>query len=315
MDIEALRSFLVVAEQGNITHAAERLHISQPTLSRRIAALERELGARLVKREHRSVSLTSAGEILQGEAEQIVQHADALPALISSGAKKAALAEEKEDRLSGTLHFAHHKKVDETIMMGMGKVLRDAHPKVAIETMTRAYPTELRNGVKTGRYDVVFFLRPHLHHRSSQPTYVLGTSNFMLMVPGDHPFATKGSVDVSELRDCRAIMLERKVSPEIVDFVNSRFIEAGFSINATHYVHNLEEGIVQVAAGKGVSFCHDMMAENGAFASYDVRLVPITGADFTFDYVMRFSNNLDASLQSALVSAAAKVVEGPIRQV
>ena len=57
MDIEALRSFVVVARVGSITCAAEEFYVTQPTLSRRIAALEDELGTQLFDRENGSVRL------------------------------------------------------------------------------------------------------------------------------------------------------------------------------------------------------------------------------------------------------------------
>lgn len=314
MDIESLRSFLAVAELGNITHASERLHVSQPTLSRRISNLERELGATLVVREHRSVSLTPAGKVLQGEAQKIVDRVDQLPALLSSTNRKAEDSATKDSQLTGTLHLAHQTKIDESFMGRIGLLLREAHPGVTPD-VSHGYPTELRAGVGSGRYDAVFFLRPHLGHKSPRTTYVLGTSALMLMVPVTHPFATRKSVDISELQNERVIMLERKVSPEVVDFVNSKFIEAGFSLNATRYVRDFDNGIVQVAAGNGISFCHEMMSGLDTLHQQDVRLVRLTGADVSFDYVMRLSNELGGALRRALVETARKVAGHDLAEV
>lgn len=314
VDIESLRSFLAVAELGNITHASERLHVSQPTLSRRISNLERELGATLVVREHRSVSLTPAGKVLQGEAQKIVDLVDQLPSLLASTGQGADHAAGENAPLRGTLHLAHQSKIDETTMGRIGQIFRARYPGVSVE-ISHGYPTELRAGVGSGRFDAAFFLRPHLGHKSPQTTYVLGTSDLMLMVPVNHPFAQRESVDLSELQSHRVIMLERKVSPEVVDFVNSKFIEAGFSLNATRYVRDFDNGIVQVAAGNGISFCHEMMAGLDTLHQHDVRLVRLTGADMTFDYVMRLSNELGGPLRQTLVSTAQKVVGHELAQV
>lgn len=62
MDISVLRDFAVLAESSNFTKAAELVHTSQPNLSKRMAALERELGFKLLQRDTRSVSLTQSGQ-------------------------------------------------------------------------------------------------------------------------------------------------------------------------------------------------------------------------------------------------------------
>ncbi|MGG3989038.1 LysR family transcriptional regulator [Bacillus smithii] len=72
MDIRQLRYFLTIAEEGQITRAAKRLHMAQPPLSQQLKLLEQELGVQLVERMGRMVRLTEAGRILQLRAEQII---------------------------------------------------------------------------------------------------------------------------------------------------------------------------------------------------------------------------------------------------
>lgn len=76
MELRVLRYFLEVAREGNVTHAAQRLHISQPTLSRQIKELEEELGKKLFARSNYSVSLTEEGMLLRKRAEDILDMAD-----------------------------------------------------------------------------------------------------------------------------------------------------------------------------------------------------------------------------------------------
>ena len=71
MDIRQLKYFTAVAEERHMGRAAERLHLSQPPLSRQIQALERELGVQLFVRTPRGVDLTDAGETLLHDARAI----------------------------------------------------------------------------------------------------------------------------------------------------------------------------------------------------------------------------------------------------
>jgi len=73
LDIEQLRAFLVVAEHSSFSHAASELAITQPAISKRIAALEENLDSRLFDRLGRQVRLTEAGELLRPQAEDILQ--------------------------------------------------------------------------------------------------------------------------------------------------------------------------------------------------------------------------------------------------
>ena len=75
MDVEVLNHFLTVVREENISRAAERLHVTQPTLSRQMAALEEELGTQLfIRGKH--LQLTDAGVLLRGRAEEVTQIID-----------------------------------------------------------------------------------------------------------------------------------------------------------------------------------------------------------------------------------------------
>lgn len=76
MDIKQLRYFQIIAEEGQITRAAQRLHMAQPPLSHQLKLLEEELGVKLVEREKRGVILTGAGRLLHNRGEQIIELLD-----------------------------------------------------------------------------------------------------------------------------------------------------------------------------------------------------------------------------------------------
>ena len=76
MEIRLLRYFLAVAREENMTKAAEQLHVTQPTLSKALKALEEELGKKLFTRHSFSIRLTEEGQLLRNRAEDLVSMAD-----------------------------------------------------------------------------------------------------------------------------------------------------------------------------------------------------------------------------------------------
>lgn len=78
MNIEYLKEFLVLSESRNYGEAAGRLHVSQPTLSRHICAIENELGVQLLERSNCGMALTSDGELARRQFRYILHYFDEL---------------------------------------------------------------------------------------------------------------------------------------------------------------------------------------------------------------------------------------------
>ena len=76
MDIAALQAFLAVAETGSFSRAAERIFLTQPAVSKRIAALETSLGTRLFDRIGRTIQITPAGQALLTRSHAILRELD-----------------------------------------------------------------------------------------------------------------------------------------------------------------------------------------------------------------------------------------------
>src|SRR5689334_15324897 len=84
MDIAALQAFLAIAETGSFSRAAERIYLTQPAISKRIALLEEELGAKLFDRVGRGIQLTPAGQALAARARALLKDFDDVRRVITN---------------------------------------------------------------------------------------------------------------------------------------------------------------------------------------------------------------------------------------
>ena len=154
MELRTLKYFLAVVEEGNISNAAKALHLSQPTLSRQLAALEDEFGRELYTRTHHGIQLTEAGIILQRHAESIV-----------------ALAEKAEedmklpgDSVSGPVHIgAGETKLMGLLAQAMIKV-REKYPGVTFEIYSGT-SAELKDDLIRGFCDILLECELQAHAR------------------------------------------------------------------------------------------------------------------------------------------------------
>lgn len=145
MELYQLRTFAEVADTGNLTRAAERLHASPPAVSAHIRALEDELGVALFRRTPRGMELTDAGRDLRERAGTVLAGAEELRA------RALALRGEPEGEVTLALHAASHLlRVD-----GAHALLRQAAPRVRLR-LSRAMSWEVVADLRSGKLDAGF---------------------------------------------------------------------------------------------------------------------------------------------------------------
>ena len=126
MELRTLRYFLAVAREENMTEAANVLHVTQPTLSRQIADLERELGVTLFERTNRSCVLTGEGMRLRQRAEEILSLVDQAEAELADA----------EGALTGTIRIGAGETQAMRLVLSTFAALRRDHPGVTVELYT-----------------------------------------------------------------------------------------------------------------------------------------------------------------------------------
>src|SRR5271165_1528649 len=147
LDFDLLCAFVAVAECGGFRRAAERLHLTQSTVSQQIKRLELEAGRALFRRSTRAVALTDEGEMLLGDARRLLQ--------LEEAARQRLAA----PRLSGTVRLGVVEEVaGGSLPSALGRFAA-LHPGVKLEVQT-GVSAELIGQLDVGRLDVVFAKRP-----------------------------------------------------------------------------------------------------------------------------------------------------------
>ena len=146
MELYQLRTFAVVADEGHLTRAAERLHLSQPAVSGHVKALEGELGVRLFERAPTGMELTNAGRELLARAQRVLVAADEV--------KRAAL--QMQGDVSGLLRVGTVADPEANRLGDLLAAARDAHSRLRLE-LHHAMSGAALAGVHAGELDATFF--------------------------------------------------------------------------------------------------------------------------------------------------------------
>jgi DNA-binding transcriptional LysR family regulator len=184
VDLRHFRSFVVVAEEGNIGRAAARLFITQPALSRQLQHLEEELGVALLVRVPRGVELTEAGRELVDKARVAL---DAAEQALTIG--KTA---EPAGRLAVGVSIAGHRDH----WFGLAEAFSTRYPRVEVEIHT-ALSELLQRQVVSGELDVAIVLEPNrLPGLSYQQVRV---EPLLVWMHADHPLAGHADLTFADL--------------------------------------------------------------------------------------------------------------------
>ena len=189
MELRTLRYFVTVVREGSITAAAKSLHVTQPTLSRQLAALEDELGHLLYQRNRKGIELTEQGVILRRYAESIL-------ALADKAEEEIALPTHS---IAGKVHIAAGETQAMELVAEAMKRTSAAYPGITFELYSGTSADLMDNFVR-GFYD--FLLECELRSHVDMHTLRLPhTDTWGLLVRRDNPLAAKAAVMPEDLLD------------------------------------------------------------------------------------------------------------------
>lgn len=263
MELYQLRTFVAVAEEGNLTRAAERLYASQPAVSAHIKALEEELGLPLFVRTPRGMKLTDIGKGLKLKADAIL--------LASEDMLNQAKAYREE--LTGELAIALNTDSEFLRISDLITTMADQHPKVRLKLQLSASPYILKD-VRDRRIDAGFsFFDNHYAEVSATrlkeiPVRIVAPAPWSHKVEGKSLDQLATMPWIKPCQDCPFI--------KVLDGV---FENSGITI--TDYIEADSEDVIRelVAAGKGLSLLKESDAK--AMVNNGQAVICDTGPEFS----------------------------------
>jgi LysR family transcriptional regulator, benzoate and cis,cis-muconate-responsive activator of ben and cat genes len=240
MELRHLRAFVAVADERNLTKAAERLNICQPPLSRQIHQLEHEIGVRLFVRKHDGVQLTSAGLALLSKARTIIGSA----ADFVNSASRLGGVETGQVRVG----FA----------WGLWEVVNqvrqrcsDRHPDVAVEA--GHFTSQRQNEALTSRRIDVAFLRSPVTSADLQ-SMPLFEEVFVVLLAESHRLARSKSLRIKDIEREPLLLYARDGRSGVYDKTLALYAKAGVVPTVIETPHSVADqaATIPVACGKGV---------------------------------------------------------------
>lgn len=241
IDLRLLRYFAAVAEEGNFSRAAERLHIAQPPLSRAIQQLEAHVGAPLLDRSSRPLRLTAVGRLLHAQALQMLARMEDVEVMV-----KAAATSRRRRLVIGFVASTIYARLPELI-----REFRRVAENVEL-VLVESTTLDQIAALKDGRIDIGFgrirFEDPAVRR------IILRHEKLIAAFPMDHPLAMgDGPISLRDLAEEPQIIYPRTPRPSYADQVISLFRDHAIEPRVAHEARELQIAIGLVAAEEGMA--------------------------------------------------------------
>jgi|SRR5215471_10271632 len=246
MELHQLRYFVTVVREGTFTKAADRLYITQPSLSEQIRKLETELGGQLFQRLGRRLALTSAGEAFLPHAEK---------ALFEVEQARARIEEVRGLRL-GRLSIGAIPSVAARLLPAFVAEFRARHPGVDVVLREGSLSTDLEQQVHDGALDLAIIRLPG--RRTDLEERLLVREPLVLVVPPGHRLGDRRSVALADLAS--EPFVTTGAGHGLRDLLDRCCRQAGFEPRVVLETGQLGSVIGMVLAGVGVTVLPRMAA-------------------------------------------------------
>jgi len=274
MELRHLRYFVAVADELNFTRAAQRLGITQPSLSSQIRQLETEMGTPLLRRETRGVELTDAGKLMFEEARVILAEVERA----KTGIGRRARGETGKINI-GSAGATYFHPLIPTIIHEFKK----KYPDVVLTPEESNTSLSLAR-VRAGAIDLAF-VRPPFSDTDGLGFEPLVKEPVLMVFPAEHPLSRSKSAPLSALAQERIILFTRTINPPLYDDILAAIARAGFSPQLAQEAPQAASAIPMVAAGLGVTLAPKSMSR---LQPDGVVFIPIEGASLSAEICLAY---------------------------
>ena len=295
MELRHLRYFVAVADAGSLTVAAEqKLHTSQPSLSRQIRDLEREVGVALINRSAHGIALTSAGKAFLDHARMSLLEADA--------AKEAALRAAQPARPTFALGFISGAEIG--LLPEVNRILQDKFPGIDIR-LSSDYSPVLAKALMRRKLDAAF-MRPE-EHMGDLACKRVRTDPLIFVFPSDHRLASQQAIAPEEIVN-ETFYLPSKSAPAVRHIVLEYFNRAGIDLKPDQEVHNVVHAISMITSTRGIML---LPAYTKRYLPESITTRPVKGEVPTLDLVIAYHKANNSPILKLLLASVGKLVAAP----
>jgi LysR family transcriptional regulator, benzoate and cis,cis-muconate-responsive activator of ben and cat genes len=239
MELRQLRYFVGVAEEANISRAAQKLFLTQPALSRQIKALEEELGQCLLERQAHSVRLTPAGETLLREARELLNRAEQLLERVRTAGQSVRL------RVGYAPSFASG------LLSGAVENFVQKHPNARVELFDCS-TKEMLAGLEDDTLDVALTVGREQDSHGLKWTPLVRAS-WRLAVNRQHPLARQSQVSPAEVGREPLLVFCQRDYPEYWGTISGWFREHRLRPHIAGEYDGVDSLMAAVASGLGIA--------------------------------------------------------------
>lgn len=263
MEIRVLRYFLAIAREGSITNAANFLHVTQPTLSRQIHDLEKELGQKLFTRGSHSMTLTAEGMILRKRAEEIISMVD----------KTEAEFNYMENAIGGDIYIGGGETDAVKLIAETAKDLRENYPGIRYHLYS-GNSEDVTERLDKGLLDFGILIQP-ANITKYDYINIPAKDTWGVVMRKDSPLAKKEAILKEDLLDVPLICSRQAISQErsqneFADWFGEDFEKLDI-VTTFNLVYN---AAIMVEAGIGYAVTIDKIANTSESSSLCFR--PLT---------------------------------------
>jgi DNA-binding transcriptional LysR family regulator len=290
MELRHLRYFVAVAEEQNLSLAAQRLHVSRPPLSRQIRDLETEMGFALFERGAKAIRLTQAGKIFLLEARAVLQRAEDAVAFTKS------VANQKRSQI----HVGYSVPPAVEILPRALRAFQRTNPQVGVDLRMMSEQKMLR-AIRSGNLEVALTAYHVATDFEGLSVEELGTYPVVVAAHKKHRFARLREVQMSEVARQPILALSRDEYPGYQASLARLFLPYTTPPKIVAEYESLESIIAGVEAGRGVAIFYQGISR---ISGKRVVLRPLKPAPPSPPIVIAYRKEGGSATVAAFVEAA-----------